>query len=73
MDQHGLDHQTAIALTALAAALCKQPSLDGQKLRVDFLDVLEGLAQSPDAVETVGKSVAGLMDVMLKVPGRDIP
>lgn len=73
MDQHGLDHQTAIAITALAAALCKQPSIDGQKLRVDFLDVLEGIAQSPEAVETVGRNIASLMDTMLQVPGKDIP
>ena len=67
MDKHGIDHQAAIALTALASALCKQPGIDGQKLLHDFLDDLEGLAGAPEEVETVGKSMAGLMDSMLKL------
>ena len=66
MSQSSLEHQTAIALTAFASALCKQPSIDGQKLRMDFLDALEGLAQSPDGVETVGLQIASLMDMTLK-------
>ena len=64
-----LDHQAATALVALAAALCKQPWLDGQKLRMDFLDILEGLAKSPEGVETVGKSAASVMDALLKAAG----
>lgn len=66
MDQHDLDHQAAVAVTALAVALCKQPGIDGQKLRMDFLDTLEGIAQSPEGVETVGKNVASLMGVILQ-------
>lgn len=73
MDQHNLDHQTAIALTALAAALCKQASIDGQMLRMDFLDILEGIAKSPEAVETVGKQMANLMDVLLQAGGNIPP
>lgn len=61
-----LDHQAAIALTALAAALCKQPGIDGQRLRLDFLDILEGLATTPQKVGSVGMNIAGLMDVVLK-------
>lgn len=61
-----LDHQTAIALTALAVALCKQPAIDGQRLRLDFLDTLEGIATTPQGVGTVGRNIAALVDVILK-------
>lgn len=64
-----LDQQTAWALTALAAALCKQPGIDGQKLRLDFIDALEGIAASPQGVGVVGKTIAGLMDATLKSDG----
>lgn len=66
MSQSSLEHQTAIALTAFASALCKQPSIDGQKLRMDFLDELEGLAQSPGGVEVVGLQIASLMEKTLQ-------
>lgn len=65
-DKHPIDMQAAFVVTALAAALCKQPGIDGQKLRLDFLDVLEGIAQSPSGVESVGRHVASLMDTILK-------
>lgn len=61
-----LDHQAAIALTAFAAALVKQPGIDGAKLRYDFLEALEGIARSPEAVETVGRQIASLMDAVLE-------
>lgn len=63
---NSLDHQVAIALTALAAALVKQPGIDGAKLRYDFLEILEGIATSPEAVELVGRQIASLMDVVLE-------
>ena len=63
---HSLDIQTAYAFTALATALCRQPSIDGQRLRMDFLDALEGIAKSPQGVGTVGVETAGLMDAILK-------
>ena len=65
-DRDPIDMQTAYVVTALAAALCKQPGIDGQKLRLDFLDALEGAAQSPSGVGSVGRTVAALMDVVLK-------
>jgi hypothetical protein len=71
MDKHDLDHQAAIALSALASALCKQPGIDGQKLLHDFLDDLEGLAGAPEGVETVGKSMAGLMGSMLQLQAAE--
>lgn len=61
-----MDMQTAYALAALAAALCKQPNINGQQLLQDFLEGLEGIAQSPTGVGVVGKTVAGLMDSVLK-------
>lgn len=70
---YDFSNDTALALTALATALCKQPGIDGQKLRVDFLDVLEGIAKSPEGVGPVGLHIAGLMDAILKSPGPDIP
>lgn len=66
MDKHSLDHQAAIAITALAAALVKQKAINGAQLRMDFLEILEGIAQSPTKVETVGIQTASLMDVILK-------
>ncbi|MDD3016808.1 MAG: hypothetical protein PHE74_00190 [Comamonas sp.] len=63
--EHPLDMQAAYAVTALAAALCKQPGIDGQKLRLDFLDAMEGIAKSPQGVETVGRSIAALMATVL--------
>ena len=70
-----LDHQAAIALTALAAALCKQPGIDGQRLKMDFLDALEGLATTPQKVGSVGMDIAGLMDAVLKaeIDGKQPP
>lgn len=35
-DVYPMDMQAAYVVTALAAALCKQPGIDGQKLRLDF-------------------------------------
>lgn len=61
-----LDLQSAWALTALAAALCKQPSIDGQRLRMDFLEALEGIAASPQGVGTVALQISSLMDAVLK-------
>lgn len=65
-NQYPVEFQAATALAALAAALCKQPGIDGQKLRMDFLDVLEGIAKSPDRVDTVGRVVASIMDTTLR-------
>jgi len=65
MIENSFDHQIAIALTAFAAAICKQPSIDGQRLRIDFLDALEGLAQSPEGVETVGRQISSVMNSIL--------
>lgn len=61
-----LDLQVGFALAAFAAAMCKQPGVNGQLLLQDFLESLEGIAQSPGAVGTVGKTVAGVMDTILK-------
>lgn len=61
-----IDMQVGFALAAFAAALCKQPGINGQLLLQDFLESLEDIAQSPGAVGTVGKTVAGLMDSILK-------
>lgn len=71
-DKYSFERQTAMAVSALAAALCKQPSIDGQKLRLDFLDTLEGIAASPSGVETVGRNIAALMDVTLKARAAGI-
>lgn len=59
--------QTADALTAICAALCKQPGIDGQRLRMDFLDSLEGMAQTPQDVQMVGRTIASLMESMLQL------
>ena len=61
-----MDVQVSFALAAFAAALCKQQNVNGQQLLQDFLKALEGIAQSPGAVGTVGKTVAGLMSGVLK-------
>lgn len=61
-----MDMQVGFALAAFAAAMCKQPGINGQLLLQDFLEVLEGIARSPSAVGTVGKNVAGVMDAILK-------
>ena len=37
-----LDMQVGFALAAMAAALCKQPGINGQQLLQDFLEGLEG-------------------------------
>lgn len=71
-DKNTFEYQVAMAVTALAAALCKQPGIDGQKLRLDFLDTLEGIAKSPSGVETVGRNIATLMDVTLKARAAGI-
>src|SRR5690606_25833419 len=68
MDTHTLDHQTAIAPTALAAALCRQPNINAEQLRYDFMDILEGLAQGPANVETVGRNVAATMAALQTTP-----
>ncbi|WP_228897838.1 hypothetical protein [Acidovorax sp. Leaf73] len=60
-----LDFQAALAITALAAALCKQPGIDGQKLRLDFLDALEGIANSPEGVGSIGRDIASVMSSVL--------
>jgi hypothetical protein len=73
MDKHTLDLQTSLALTALATALCKQSSIDGQQLRLDFLDILEGISQSPENVGAVGKNIAYLMDSLLRAGGQIPP
>ncbi|MGB6097884.1 MAG: hypothetical protein WBF95_16505 [Comamonas thiooxydans] len=65
-EQMPMDYQAATALSALAAALCKQPGIDGQKLRMDFLDALEGIAQTPGNVGMVGRTIASLMDTTLR-------
>ena len=64
-DTNPIDMQVAYAFTALATALCKQPGIDGQKLRLDFLDTLEGIASSPEGVESVGRATAARMSVAL--------
>lgn len=61
-----MDMQVGFALAAFAGAMCKQPGINGQLLRQDFLELLEALAQSPVAVGTVGKTVAGLMNTVLQ-------
>lgn len=60
-----LDMQVGFTLAAMAAALCKQPGINGQQLLNDFLEALEGIAQSPGEVGEVGKTVAGLMSSTL--------
>ena len=60
-----LDIQVGFALAAMSAALCKQPGINGQQLLHDFLEALEGIAQSPGEVGEVGKTVAGLMSSTL--------
>ena len=61
-----MDMQVGFALAALAAALCKQPGVNGQQLLQDFLESIEGISQSPGEVGEVGKTVAGLMSATLK-------
>lgn len=68
-----MDMQVGYALAALAAALCKQPGINGQQLLHDFLENLEGIAQSPGEVGEVGKTVAGLMSVTLKAEHNKPP
>lgn len=70
MDEESLDYQASVAITALAAALCKQPGIDGDQLRLDFLEILEGIARSPDKVNTVGIDTARLMDILLRAAPR---
>ena len=62
-----MDLQAGFAIAALAGALCRQPGIDGQRLRMDFLEILESLAASPDGVGEVGQRVAALMEVLLQV------
>lgn len=64
-DMSSLDAQATMAIIALAAALCKQPGIDGQKLRLDFLDALEGLADSPAGVGSIGRDIAAVMASVL--------
>ncbi len=61
-----MDLQAGYAIAALAGALCRQPGIDGQRLRMDFLEILEGLAASPEGVGEVGQHAAALMDVLLQ-------
>ena len=72
MTNQSLDQQTITVVAALAAALCKQPDIDGQKLRMDFLDALEGLAKSPDQVNSLGKDMAALMEAVLRARSTGI-
>lgn len=60
-----IDMQVGFALAAMASALCKQPGINGQQLLQDFLEALEGIAQSPGQVGEVGKTVAALMSSTL--------
>jgi hypothetical protein len=60
-----LDVQVGFTLAAMAAALCKQPGINGQQLLHDFLEALEGIAQSPSEVGEVGRTVASLMSSTL--------
>lgn len=71
--QQDLDQQTAVALTALIVAICRQPGIDGQRLRQDFIDGLEGLSGSPQAVGSVGKNIAGLMLTILEDEHHNAP
>ena len=68
-----MDMQVGYALAALAAALCKQPGINGQQLLQDFLENLEGIAQSPGEVGEVGKTVAGLMSATLNAAHNKPP
>lgn len=60
------DIQVAEAVTALAAALVRQPEIDGQKLYADYLDILEGFCQGPEQVGEVAKGVAVIMNAFLQ-------
>ncbi len=71
--EQSLDSQTAIALTALASALVRQSSIDGQKLRMDFLDILEGLCGGPENVGEVGQGAALLMQRFLATDADNPP
>lgn len=64
-----IEYQVATGLVALAAALCKQPGVDGQKLRMDFLDIVEGIARNPAGVGIVAMRVASVMDTTLRSDG----
>jgi hypothetical protein len=70
LNSSSLEHQTAIALTALSAALVKQPGINGDSLRLDFLEIIEGIARSPAEVGTVGIQIASLMDTILRADPR---
>jgi hypothetical protein len=58
--------QTATAVIALAAAICKQPGIDSQKLREDFLDILAGITPPTEGIGLVGQRVASAMGVALQ-------
>lgn len=64
--QNDIAYQAAVALTALAGALCKQGALNGAQLRQDFLDNLEGIANFPQGAGTVGIEIAVLMDAFIQ-------
>lgn len=66
-----LDQQTALVVTALASALMRQSGINGELLRLDFLDILEGLAQSPEKVGSVGRVTADLMSAILEEQKRN--
>lgn len=61
-DKSDFDQQIAITLAALAAALCRQPGINGPQLRDDMLEILERFAGSPEAVGPVAREVLTVMD-----------
>lgn len=68
-----IGRQAAEALAALACALVKQRGINGEQLRLDFLECLEKLYGSPAAVETVGIEVAACMDAVLQADRGTLP
>jgi hypothetical protein len=61
-----IELQTATAVIALAAAICKQPGLDSQKLREDFLDILGSITAPAEGIGLVGQRIASAMGVSLQ-------
>ncbi|GGH58952.1 hypothetical protein GCM10010975_20110 [Comamonas phosphati] len=61
-----IELQTATAVIALAAAICKQPGIDSQQLREDFLDILGGITPPAEGIGLVGQRVASAMGVSLQ-------
>lgn len=73
MTDRSLEHQTAIALTALAVAISRQTGINADQLRLDFLDSMEGLSGSPAEVGIVGRHMADLMAKIAAGKGSAIP